>query len=269
MPKEPILKTQSQFIMKSIFVIILFIFTCLPGKTQTLSEFGNNKPEKIFNGKNLDGWYQITDDKGTDKNLFVVEHETIHVYASQEAKSTQSFGAIITEKEFQDYVLTLEYKWGEKKFKPRDEYVRDAGVLIHMFGENIIWPSGIECQIQEGDTGDLWIIKTKASTKVHPMNKNYDAAGEIRTLGAPKEYNRFPRSYCWEKPEWNKIVLVVKGDHAQFYINDKLVNEAIDMKKWDPGQDKWIPLTKGKILLQAEGSEIFYRNISVQDIKTE
>jgi hypothetical protein len=41
------------------------------------------------------------------------------------------------------------------------------------------------------------------------------------------------------------------------------------MKKWDAGQNKWTPLTKGKILLQAEGSEIFYRNITLQGLKND
>ena len=100
---------------------------------------------------------------------------------------------------------------------------------------------------------------------MHPSNRNYDENGLVNTLGTREsEYNRFPRSYCWEKPGWNKVVLIVNEDQAQFYINDKLVNEAINMKKWDDSQKKWIPLTQGKILLQAEGSEIFYRNISLQ-----
>ena len=254
--------------MKSFLLTIVSISFYCPCHCQPLSEFGNDKAEKLFNGKNLQGWYKVTDNKSYDKNLFAAENETIHVYPQQAANSTQSFGAIITEKEFENYVLTVEYKWGEKKFKPRDEYVRDAGVLIHMFGENVIWPAGIECQVQEGDTGDLWIIKTRASTKVDTTNRNYDSQGEMQTLGTLEtKYSRFFRSYCWEKPGWNKIVLVVKGDHAKFYINDKLVNEAIDMKKWDPVENKWVPLTKGKILLQAEGSEIYYRNIILQGLK--
>jgi hypothetical protein len=59
----------------------------------------------------------------------------------------------------------------------------------------------------------------------------------------------------------------VKCDNSKFYINDHFVNEAIAMKKWDAKLNAWIPLTKGKILLQAEGSEVFYKNVLLQEIK--
>jgi hypothetical protein len=249
-----------------IIAILLNIGLASQGQNSEVSLKGQD--QELLNGKNLEGWYQITDGKGTDKNLFKAEGGIIHAYSDQAENSVQSFGAIITDKEFENYVLSLEYKWGDKKFKPRENSVRDAGVLIHMYGESVIWPAGIECQIQEGDTGDLWIIKSRASSKVDPGIRAYDENGLVNTLGAKgMDYNRFPRSYCWEKPGWNKVVLVVKQDHAQFFINDKLVNEAIEMKKWDEEQKKWIPLTKGKILLQAEGSEIFYRNITLKSIK--
>jgi len=253
--------------MKTTIIISTLTFICLTVHGQIL-DLQKGPVQDLFNGKNLVGWYQITDETGSDKNLFKVEAGTIHAYPTQIENSSQSFGAIITENDYEDYVLSLEYKWGEKKFKPRDNAVRDAGVIIHVSGENVIWPSGIECQIQEGDTGDLWIIKSRASSKVDPMHKNFNENGLLSTLGTQAiEYNRFPRSFCWEKPGWNKVVLVVRGDYAQFYINDKLVNEAIDMKKWNETQKKWIALTRGKILLQAEGSEIFYRNISIQSLK--
>lgn len=250
-----------------IFTICLAFFVA---QGQTPAPLKQRTTVDLFNGKNLDGWYQVTDDMGIEKELFMADGGTIHAYPKQAENSLQSFGAIITKNEYKNYVLTLEYKWGDKKFKPRDNFVRDAGVLVHVSGEDVIWPSGIECQIQEGDTGDLWIVKSRASSKVHATNRNYDENGLVNTLGTREtEYNRFARSYCWEKPGWNKIVLVVNEDQAQFYVNDKLVNEAINMKKWDDSQKKWLPLTQGKILLQAEGAEIFYRNISLQALKEE
>lgn len=256
--------------MKTKVIVAILLSAAFSVKSQTLPPSSKVPIVHLFNGKDLNGWYQVYDGNGPEKNLFKAENGMIHVYPAQAENSTQSFGAIITETEYENYTLSLEYKWGEKKFKPRENSVRDAGVLIHVFGEDVIWPAGIECQIQEGDTGDLWIVKSRASTKVHPMNRNFDEDGLVSTLGSREQlYSRFPRSYYWEKPGWNKVVLEVKGDFARFYVNDKLVNEAIDMKKWDETQKKWIPLVKGKILLQAEGSEVFYRNVTLQPLVKE
>jgi hypothetical protein len=36
---------------------------------------------------------------------------------------------------------------------------------------------------------------------------------------------------------------------------------SIDMKQWDAATTSWKPLTEGRILLQAEGAEVSYRNI--------
>ncbi|MFT5887131.1 MAG: hypothetical protein ACI9IP_003604 [Arcticibacterium sp.] len=221
----------------------------------------------LFNGKNLDGWYMISQDKSPAENLFSVKDGVIHTYPSQENGSHQPFGAIISEKEYENYVLTLDFKWGEKKFAPRANDVRDAGVLIHLFGESVIWPAGIECQIQEGDCGDLWIIKARASSKVDSDGyNNYSPEGHLVTKGHIDEYHRTSRSNSWEQPGWNKVKVTVEGNNAKFYINEKLVNEAINMQQFDYATQKWIPLTKGKILLQAEGSEVLYRNVSIQDL---
>ena len=191
--------------MKTIIIIVMLMNVGLAIHAQNLEVSQSNR-EELFNGKNLEGWYQIVDGNGTDKNLFKTEGGTIHAYSDQAENSIQSFGALITDKEFENYVLSLEYKWGDKKFKPRENSVRDAGVLIHMYGESVIWPAGIECQVQEGDTGDLWIIKSRASSKVDPAIRAYDENGLVNTLGAKgMDYNRFPRSYCWEKPGWNGV----------------------------------------------------------------
>ena len=221
----------------------------------------------LFNGENFENWTIIIDDKGNERDLFTIENGMIHTYKNQLQGSTQSFGALITKKEYSNFMLQLEYKWGEKKFMPRDDFVRDAGVIFHMHGEDIIWPNGVECQIQEGDTGDLWAIGTRVSSKVQPTIRNYAPNGELITRGnTEKRFQRFHRGYFWEKSGWNKVVIEVKGAHAKFFINDKLVNEAIDMEYWDTSLNIWQPLMKGKILLQAEGAEIFYRNIFIKEI---
>ena len=223
--------------------------------------------QKLFNGKNLDGWQVITDNKGPDEQLFTVKNEVMHVYPTQEHGSLQSFGAILTEKEYSNYKLSLEYKWGQNKFKPRYDLVRDAGLLFHVYDEAIIWPSSVECQIQEGDSGDMWIIRTQVTSKINQATRAYSPNGELDTRGSRERlFNRVPRSSCWERPGWNTVEIEVKGDDAKFMINGKLVNEAIDMKFWEEESQTWQPLTRGKILLQAEGAELFYRNIYIKEL---
>ncbi|AWV97947.1 3-keto-disaccharide hydrolase [Arcticibacterium luteifluviistationis] len=221
----------------------------------------------LFNGKNLDGWYMISQDDSPGKNYFGVKDKAIHAYPNQTADSKQPFAAIITEKEYENYVLKFEYKWGDKKFAPRENEVRDAGVVFHIFGELVIWPSGIECQIQEGDSGDLWIIQARASSKVDGNGNNYSPEGTLITKGEKNTYSRISRINSWEHAGWNNVMVTVNGNNAKFFINGKLVNEAINMQRYDENTKAWLPLTKGQILLQAEGSEVFYRNITIQDLK--
>ena len=163
----------------------------------------------------------------------------------------------------------MEYKWGEKKFAPRENFVRDAGVLFHLFGDDNIWPSSVECQIQEGDTGDIWAINTQVTSKVNSTILNYSPTGDLVTRGGqgkPK-FHRFHRGYDWEVPHggWNKLEISVNGDHAKYTLNGQVVNEAMDMKRWDDELQKMIPLTSGKILLQAEGAELYYKNIFIKE----
>ena len=152
----------------------------------------------------------------------------IRTYKGLEGNSVQPFGELITEKEYENYTLSLEYKWGDKKFKPRDENVRDAGVMFHIFDEDVFWASGPECQIQKGDAGDLWLIRVRASTKLEASNQHYNPKGDTFTKGKDlkNRYQSFPRKWFWEKTGWNKIDIQIKGSRATFKANGKVVNEV-------------------------------------------
>ena len=54
-------------------------------------------------------------------SLFAVENGEIHAYPTQAAGSEQPNAYLETNAEFSDYVISLEYQWGEKKFAPRLE----------------------------------------------------------------------------------------------------------------------------------------------------
>lgn len=225
----------------------------------------------LFKSDNFDGWIFSTRDttfSGTVDDIFTINNGVLHALGKPKNLSEQTFAGLTTEKEYSRYILTLEYKWGEKKFKPRHEFVRDAGVLLHVHGDDVIWPSSVECQIQEGDTGDIWAINTQVTSKVQNVILNYSPNGDLITRGGEGvRFSRFHRGYDWEKPhgEWNQLKIEVDGDYAKYTLNDQVVNEAIDMKYWNEETQQMEPLTKGKILLQAEGAEVYYRHIALKE----
>ena len=68
----------------------------------------------------------------------------------------------VRKKSIQDFHLVVEFKWGEKKYPPRDADTtkRDNGICFYMplNAKDFVWPKSIECQVQEGDVGDMWLI---------------------------------------------------------------------------------------------------------------
>lgn len=257
-----------------IFGATLIFIGCkstLNNQTKESNNIDTVKGKPLFNGKNLDSWYLVVKDSsfiGDKEDLFAIEKGAIHVYPTQKHNSTQTYAGLMTKEVYSNYKLTLEYKWGTKKFVPRDNFVRDAGVIFHQFGPDVIWPNGVECQIQEGDTGDIWAIGSKVTSKVSNVIRNYDPNGGLVTRGTPKEkFQRFHRSYDWEKPnDWNLLEIEVKGNNAKYTLNGYVVNEALDMQKWNEVLGIYEPLISGKILIQAEGAELYYRNIYIKPL---
>jgi hypothetical protein len=243
-------------------------FCVIVGLVLTIGRFSTSADEavELFNGRDLSGWTLWVGEKdrpGTEP-IFSVTNGMIHAYASAKAGSRQPFAGLVTTNTYSRYVLKVEYRWGETKFAPRADFVRDAGVLFHVHGPERIWPSSVECQIQEGDTGDIWAIDTQVTSTVQPTIRNFAPApgGKPETRGdKSRGFARFHRSYCHEVPGWNLLVLTVDGDRASYRVNGELVNEANAMKRWDEAAQAWRPLTNGFILLQAEGAEVFYRNV--------
>jgi hypothetical protein len=60
-----------------------------------------------------------------------------------------------------------------------------------------------------------------------------------------------------EKPtgEWNTIEVVCEGDKITNIVNGVVVNEGVHASE-----------TKGRILLQSEGAEVYYRNLEVRPL---
>src|SRR6266404_1565847 len=94
----------------------------------------------LFNGKDLTNFYtylgappkskQQRYGKNNDpEKVFTVHDGMVHV-------SGKVFGGLITEKEYANYHLLVEFKWGEKTWPPREKAGRDSGILLHCEGED-------------------------------------------------------------------------------------------------------------------------------------
>ena len=232
---------------------------------------------ELFNGQNLDGWYTFI--KGRGRNIdplkvFTVENNLIRI-------SGEEWGCITTNDEFENYKITLEFKWGMATHSPRVDKARDSGLLLHSTGEDggsdSTWMHSIECQIIEGGTGDLLVvgdgsqdfsITCPVAAEKHGDSYVFHATGKYVTIneGRINWYGRDPewediRDFRGEKDiekpvgEWNKIECIVKGNEIVVFLNGILVNHAVDVKP-----------QKGKIQIQSEGAEIFFRSVVINSL---
>jgi hypothetical protein len=149
-------------------------------------------------------------------------------------------------------------------------------LLYHGVGPHargwFFWLRSEELQIQEGDCGDYWGVGgASVSTYASKRNENeyvYDAAGSMQIFGAAenKASSRIIKNKDGEKPngEWNTIDLYCHGDTSAHVVNGKLAMILYNLRQSDDGKET--PLTKGKIQLQSEGAEIFFRNVRIRPI---
>jgi hypothetical protein len=276
--------------MKTPFRFLPIVMLAVSSEVFAADKDDGFKP--LFNGKNLDGFYIFLGKgpKNADSNQCVqIENGMLHMYRGKVNASQQPFGYISTEREFENYHLRFEYRWGTNRFGGRANVKRDAGVIYHMFGADSVWPNGVECQVQEGDVGDIFTVNTRVTTTVDATTTNMvlnlitNAAGVVRTnassrptfreekaggvpfqQGLPTTIRRVVRSKMLEHDGWNKVEVIVRGDDAIHIVNGEVNNHAGEMRHWENGE--WKPLTKGKIIFQLEGAEVFYRNIEIREL---
>ena len=223
--------------------------------------------EPLFNGSDLSGWYSYLPSKGKNNDpegVFRAENGVIHILGV-ENKGSREFGYLATEKSYRNYHLRLEYRWGDKRFAPRERSKRDSGVVYHVSGSDKVWPQGVEYQIQEGDTGDFWLLggptltTTVASTR--PKEPQFAANG-VPYQSRSGRFVRVAKDQTHESAGWNTVDIIVRGNTAVHMINGVVNNRAYSLHTPGGGD-----LDSGKILLQAEGAEVFYRNIEIRPLE--
>jgi Domain of Unknown Function (DUF1080) len=225
----------------------------------------------LFNGRDLDGWYTWLPSTGRDddpKGVFKVRDGMLHILDIPATGEEQEFGYLATVGDYANYHLRFQYRWGQKRFAPRADEKRDSGLLYHVVGPDKVWPRSIECQVQETDTGDFFMIdRTTLTTTVEAVGsdlKTYREGGALHT----QTDGRIVKSGTYDLPtDWNTVEVIVSESEAIHIVNGPVNNRGVDLRQPDPDDpSKTVPLTSGRILFQAEGAEVLYRNIEIKPL---
>ena len=229
--------------MKKLLCVLLLVVSII-SNAQNIGADKNAQWDQLLNGNDFAGWYSFLQHKGKNNDpdkVFTIKDGLLHI-------TGQEFGYLCSNKSYENFHLVLEFKWGKQKWPPRhaDTTKRDNGILFYV-PENeadVVWLKSIECQIQEGDVGDFWMID---STTI--------VVNGARTT--PKDYFRVQKTADGEKSsgEWNKVEVIANRGHIIYFVNGIKVNEAHSPS-----------VNKGRLIIQSEGAEIYYRNIRIAEL---
>jgi hypothetical protein len=233
---------------------------------------------KLLNGRDLTGWYFYIIGQGRNndpKKVFAVEDGMLHI-------SGEQVGALITEKEYSNYRVVVEYKWGAKMWPPREKDAMDGGLMLHCGEKDAavvnMWPRSIQCQIYQGSVGDFVLLAgdepiratIEGEEKGRAFNHIPGAPAMVREAGVGNKkfdiINHYGKDPNWknekgffspsdaEKPhgEWNTMEVIAKGDTLTCNVNGRTVNKATALN-----------LTRGRIGLQSEMGEMYIRRVEL------
>lgn len=198
--------------------------------------------------------------------------------------SGEVIGGLILIDSIADYHLKLKFKWGDIKWDWMKGRPKDGGILYHQGAFRH------ELQIHEGDIGSYWAKKVifdvpatttsnlpEAILKARPFLKPYvstltdtmwifNEKAPLQHFEGKDEwqivlanpYNELPHG------EWNTLEVICWKNHAIHLVNGE-VNMLILNSYYREGS-KILPLNTGRLTLQSEGAEIFFKEIYVKKV---
>jgi hypothetical protein len=191
--------------------------------------------------------------------------------------SGEYYGCLQTKEAFSNYHLKLETRWGEKKWVPRIEEPKDSGILYHSRGPFGVdywksWALSHEFQVIEHGLGEYWTQATSAmDIRADPGKPGAPGAEAPRwNPQAPWQVFASPNNHALAGSDqdrvgaWNRLELVCFEDDCVHIVNG-LVVMALKNARYKDGE-KWVPMTGGKLQIQSEAAEVFYRDIEIRSI---
>jgi len=223
---------KSPFFLPFLLLSSVVVFSCSSSKS-------------LFNGKNLEGW-QI-DVPELDKNPEAVK--PFLVRNGMLVSLGTPNGHLVSEKEYANFRLEVEYRFAGTP--------GNCGVLVHASTPRSLYdmfPKSIEVQMMHENAGDFWCIVE--DIQVPDMEAR---RGPREDWGIVEGKNRRILNLTdgSENPvgEWNQMTIECLADSVKVWVNGDLVNFGYKATA-----------TKGRVALQAEGSEVEFRKVLMTPI---
>ena len=228
--------------MKLLLCILLaaiFITSC--------ASYPKIRSYSLFNGTNLNGWHTDVPEMDTNsaaQNPFIVRNGLL-------VSLGKPNGHLLTDASYKNYRLLAEYRFAGEP--------GNCGVLVHASTPRALYkmfPQSIEVQMMHQNAGDFWCIVEDVTVPDMEKRRGPKDQWGITEGKARRIVNLTDGS---EKPlgEWNTMMIECVSDSIKVWVNGDLVNYGYNMTA-----------NKGKIAIQAEGSEVEFRKLELTPITT-
>jgi len=200
----------------------------------------------LFDGKTTTGWH--TYGKTTVGSAWEVVDGTLHM--NPDKKGKEGGGDLVTDKEYGDFHLKLEWKVAPKA---------NSGIIFYVHEDpkfKQTYLTGPEMQVLDNDGHPDGKITKHRSGDLYDMVQS--TSEPVKAVG-----------------EWNKAEIISKKGKLTFILNGVTV---VKTTMWDENWKNLIAGSKfakwegfgtyktGKIALQDHGDSVWYRNISIKEL---
>jgi hypothetical protein len=238
-----------------LLTIISALIACNSTKTTSMANNGTVLSEQeqkegwrlLFDGKTTTGWHAYG--KQTAGNAWKAENGTLHFDADAKKNAQAEGGDLVTNDEFENFHLKLDWKVAPKGNSGIIFYVKEDPATYQN-----TYNTGPEMQVLDNaGHPDAKIIKHRA--------------GDLYDLISVSQETVKPAG------EWNTAEISSNNGSLRFFLNG---TEVVNTTIWD---DAWRTMIanskfkdmpgfgtfkKGKIALQDHGDDVWYRNIKIK-----
>lgn len=229
-----------------IFAAVILISSAVNSSAQNTLTAKEKKDgwQLLFDGKTTSGWKSWKSDKVNDR--WKIANGELHL-----DKASADRGDLVTEKEYKDYELALEWKIGA---------CGNSGILFNVIADDKYqntYHTGPEMQVLDNTCHpDAKIIKHRA--------------GDLYDLISCSKETVKPAG------EWNQVRIISKNAKMEFWLNGtKVVEFTMHTPEWDQmvanSKFKTMPdfgkALQGHIALQDHGDPVWFRNIKIRELK--